>query len=100
MVQLLGLDEVVTAMADNIAGTAREGAVAAGAAGAAGGAPLENIAEMAGDGAPWALADAIQSLRKFSGFFSYMTSRWSMACFSVVCLVFFDETVGWGDWVG
>lgn len=79
MVQLLGLDEAVAAMVDNVAGTAREGAAAA-----AGGAPLEGMADIAEEGAAWTLADTIQSLRKFSGFFSYMTSRWSLACFSVV----------------
>lgn len=94
MVQLLGLDEAVAAMADNIAGVAREGGPAA-----AGGAPLEGMAEMAEDGTPWTLADTIQSLRKFSGFFSYMTSRWSLACFSVVCLVYLRDCWGEGSQV-
>lgn len=29
--------------------------------------------------------DMFQALRRFSGLFSYMTSRWSLTCFSVVC---------------
>lgn len=29
--------------------------------------------------------DVFQALRRFSGLFSYMTSRWSLTCFSVVC---------------
>ncbi|KAK2754794.1 hypothetical protein FQN54_006687 [Arachnomyces sp. PD_36] len=83
MVQLLGLDEAVNAMVDNVAGTARDGAAAAAAAGA----PLEGMAGIAEEGTPWTLADTIQSLRRFSGFFSYMTSRWSLACFSVALIL-------------
>jgi hypothetical protein len=30
------------------------------------------------------LAEFLQAMRRFSGFFSYLTSRWSLACFTVV----------------
>lgn len=52
-------------------------------------------AEVAGEGAADAagaaaqgsghhIADIFQAIRRFSGFFSYLTSRWSLACFTVV----------------
>jgi hypothetical protein len=83
MVHLLGLDGAMAAVVDNLAGPAQEGGAAAAAG--AGGVPLEGVAEMVEGGTPWNLADIIQNMRRFSGFFSYMTSRWSLACFSVVC---------------
>lgn len=30
-------------------------------------------------------ADVFETLRKLGGFFTYITSRWSLACFTVVC---------------
>jgi hypothetical protein len=31
-------------------------------------------------------SDLLQTAIKFSGFFSYLTSRWSLACFTVVTI--------------
>ncbi|CRG83901.1 hypothetical protein PISL3812_01257 [Talaromyces islandicus] len=33
------------------------------------------------------ITDIFQAMRRFSGFFSYMTSRWSLACFSVALIL-------------
>ena len=82
MVHLLGLDGAMAAVVDNLVGPAQEGGAAAAGVG---GVPLEGVAEMVEGGTPWNLADIVQNMRRFSGFFSYMTSRWSLACFSVVC---------------
>jgi hypothetical protein len=58
---------------------------AAGAIGAAGAAASEAVVEAAAQpNSSLQLTDFLQAAVKFSGFFSYLTSRWSLACFTVV----------------
>lgn len=42
-------------------------------------------------------SDILQAVMKFSGFFSYLTSRWSLACFTVVNIypdyLYFDTAI-------
>lgn len=45
----------------------------------------EGVAETAAQESGLRIADIFNAMRRFSGFFAYMTSRWSLACFSVVC---------------
>lgn len=60
------------------AGTA-EAVAAAVAAGTDGAAAAEAV-----EGSAFSFGDLIDNARRFSGFFSYVTSRWSLACFAVV----------------
>ncbi|PGH17080.1 hypothetical protein AJ80_04953 [Polytolypa hystricis UAMH7299] len=86
IMRLMGIDtaaaEIVHGGADAVAAAAvlntdaPEIAAAAAAAAAAG-------AQGAADGAGSNLVDMLQSMRKFGGFFSYMTSKWSLTCFAV-----------------
>lgn len=48
---------------------------------------VEAVAENAATESLFNLTDVFQALRRFSGFFSYMTSRWSLACFSVALIL-------------
>ena len=41
-------------------------------------------AALAPEGSGLSFGDMLQSVRRFSGLFSYVTSRWSLACFAVV----------------
>jgi hypothetical protein len=60
-------------------------AAATQAAGAAGAAASEAVVEAAAQpNSSLHLTDFLQAAIKFSGFFSYLTSRWSLACFTVV----------------
>lgn len=47
----------------------------------------EGVAETAAQDSGLHIADIFHAMRRFSGFFSYVTGRWSFACFSVVCTV-------------
>uniref|UniRef100_A0A093VH68 Protein ASI3 n=2 Tax=Talaromyces marneffei PM1 TaxID=1077442 RepID=A0A093VH68_TALMA len=67
-------------------GLGREGELAAAAA-ATGGNIAEGIAENMGADAAFNVTDFFQAMKRFSGFFSYMTSRWSLACFSVALVL-------------
>ena len=83
--RLVGLDNMASQILDYGSGTGLGGeAVAAG---------TQAAAEAMGDGAGAAatgqesgmgITDVFHALRRFSGFFSYLTSRWSLACFTVV----------------
>jgi hypothetical protein len=64
-------------------------ALLAGAHGAAAGAEA-----LAPERSGLSLGDLLQSARRFSGFFSYVTSRWSLACFAVVSI---RQRVLWGS---
>ena len=65
-----------TGVADGGAGEAVAAAIAAGADGGVG----ADVADASG----FSLAGMVDNARRFSGFFSYVTSRWSLACFAVV----------------
>ena len=81
--KLVGLEN----MATRILGRASNAGVAGNvmtAAQAAGEAAGEGMAETAESGLR--IADIFHAMRRFSGFFSYITSRWSLACFSVVSI--------------
>lgn len=60
-----------------ITGTGANGALPGGAAG--GSATSTEAAS------GFSMGGFIPSLKKFGGFFNYMTTRWSLACFVVVC---------------
>lgn len=60
-------------------------AVVAATTQAAAGMAAEGIANPAMQGeASSHFTDILQTVIKFSGFFSYLTSRWALACFTVV----------------
>ncbi|KAH8696306.1 putative ubiquitin-protein ligase [Talaromyces proteolyticus] len=84
--RLVGLDTLL----DNGAG--REGDnMAAAVVAAATTAGADRAAEGLADGfvgeSSFNFTDILQAMRRFSGFFSYMTSRWSIACFSVALIL-------------
>jgi Zinc finger, C3HC4 type (RING finger) len=79
--RLLGLDNLI-----NI-GHGREGDLAAAAAAAGANNMVGGIADNTIPESPFNLTDIFQTMRRFSGFFSYMTSRWSLACFSVALIL-------------
>jgi hypothetical protein len=107
-VRLLGLD---TAMAFLINGTMNMfgagdadavGGEAAAAAAAAAAAIGMDGAVAAGPGpvqtwSLFSLRDIFQTMRRFGGVFSYMTSRWSVSCFGVVCLTLASKRTGSGQ---
>ena len=83
--KLVGLEN----MATRILGHASDAEAASDvvtAAQTAGGAAGEGMAEAAAQESGLRIADIFHAMRRFSGFFSYLTSRWSLACFSVVCI--------------
>ncbi|KAL1987867.1 hypothetical protein VTN96DRAFT_2270 [Rasamsonia emersonii] len=87
LARLVGLDNVVV---DGWLGNMRAGrdgdALAAAAATAANNG-AEGVAEAGLGEGTLSFADVFQTMRRFSGFFSYMTSRWSLACFSVALVL-------------
>ncbi|KAL4943759.1 hypothetical protein BDV06DRAFT_129408 [Aspergillus oleicola] len=69
-------------------GAGLEGGVAAATTQAAGEAVREAVVEAAAQpDAGLQFTDLLQSAIKFSGFFSYLTSRWSIACFTVALVL-------------
>lgn len=88
IVQWLKLDTAAAFLINNTVGmffgggTGGEAAGVAGADGAA--AAAAAAAAEAANESGFSLAELLQTLRRFSGFFSYMTSRWSLSCFAVV----------------
>lgn len=92
VLQFLGLETVVANMIEGAAGALGGGAGlgrdAAGVAGvaavAAAGADGVGVAANAAVASGFNMGDFLHNMRKFGGFFSYMTSRWSIACFAVV----------------
>ncbi|OAX85385.1 hypothetical protein ACJ72_00233 [Emergomyces africanus] len=89
--QFLGLETVVANMINGATGALGGGAglgtdavdVAGGAAVAAAGADGAGVGADAAVAAGLNIGDLLHNMRKFGGFFSYMTSRWSIACFAV-----------------
>ena len=49
-------------------------------------------------GSGMGITDVFHALRRFSGFFSYLTSRWSLACFTVVSCAVVAEGFN-GHWI-
>lgn len=85
LARLVGLDNVLS---NDWLGNLRIGREADALAAAAASSTAANAAEGAAEAglAEGSLnfTDMFQAMRRFSGFFSYMTSRWSLTCFSVV----------------
>lgn len=79
--RFVGLDNMVNGLWEGAAGIGEGDAVAA--AGVANVA-AEGATEAGANYAGLNFTDIFHAMRRFSGFFSYMTSRWSLACFSVV----------------
>ncbi|KAI9039573.1 putative ubiquitin-protein ligase (Asi3) [Aspergillus affinis] len=80
--RLVGLQQMATLFGGGGAGAAPAGDVAAATAQAANVA-REGVAEAVGQADTGShFADILQALIRFSGFFSYLTSRWSLACFT------------------
>lgn len=79
--RLVGLEGMASQLLENSSGTG-EAAVAAGtqAAEAVG----DTAAGAAAQDSGFHIVDLFHTLRRLSGFFSYLTSRWSLACFTVV----------------
>ncbi|KAL1960407.1 hypothetical protein VTO42DRAFT_7706 [Malbranchea cinnamomea] len=70
----------------NTDGTVAE-AVAATVTTGTDGATSAGVAAEAAEGSGFSFLDIIQNTKRFGGFFSYMTSRWSLACFAVALLL-------------
>ncbi|OJD16195.1 hypothetical protein AJ78_03627 [Emergomyces pasteurianus Ep9510] len=88
--RILGLESVVANMINGAtgalgggAGLGTDAADVAGAAVAAAAADGAGIGTDSGSAAGLNIGDLLHNMRKFGGFFSYMTSRWSIACFAV-----------------
>lgn len=82
IVKLVGLESIVSrVLGESDAGLGNNVSAAAQTAGEAAG---EGVAEAAVQESGFHIADIFHAMRRFSGFFSYMTSRWSLACFTVV----------------
>ncbi|KAK1147752.1 hypothetical protein N8T08_000265 [Aspergillus melleus] len=85
--RLVGLQQMATLFGGGGAGVAPAGDVAVATAQAAN-AAREGVAEAVGQADTGShFTDILQALIKFSGFFSYLTSRWSLACFTVALIV-------------
>lgn len=72
------------------AGLGRDAAGAAGAATVAAGADAAAVAADAAVPSGFSLSHWLHTMRKFGGFFNYLTSRWSLACFAVVSTTLID----------
>lgn len=77
--KLVGLESMATRILGRAADTGLEGA-----AQMAGEAAGEGVAEAAVQESGLRMTDIFHAITRFSSFFAYMTSRWSLACFSVV----------------
>ncbi|QKX58133.1 uncharacterized protein TRUGW13939_05254 [Talaromyces rugulosus] len=84
--RLTGLDGLVNNGAGG-EGHAVTAAVVAAATGTGADHAAEGMAEAVMAEGSLNLTDIFQAMRRFSGFFSYMTSRWSLACFSVALIL-------------
>ncbi|EDN08442.1 conserved hypothetical protein [Histoplasma mississippiense (nom. inval.)] len=69
------------------AGLGRDAAGAAGAATVAAGADAAAVAADAAVPSGFSLSHWLHTMRKFGGFFNYLTSRWSLACFAVALIL-------------
>ncbi|KAK2736437.1 hypothetical protein FQN55_001613 [Onygenales sp. PD_40] len=87
VLRFLGLESTVANMIDSAAGMVGGVGPERDATGVAGAVAAAAGAETVADGSGFNVGDFIYSVRKFGGFFSYMTSRWSIACFAVALLL-------------
>ncbi|KAF7121567.1 hypothetical protein CNMCM5793_009037 [Aspergillus hiratsukae] len=86
--RLVGLSDMATQISGHapVTGSGADAVVAA--TQAAAGAAREGIVDAAAQGETGVyLAEFLQAMRRFSGFFSYLTSRWSLACFTVALIL-------------
>ena len=88
--RLIGLESVAASLVGGAAGLAEGHGLpmdTASAIAATAGAGADGAAAVDAANTSWfGVGELLQSLRKFGGFFSYMTSRWSLACIVVVCV--------------
>lgn len=83
--RLVGLPDMATRISGHAPATGSEADAVVAATQAAAGAAREGMVDAAAQGETGVyLAEFLQAMRRFSGFFSYLTSRWSLACFTVV----------------
>lgn len=83
--RLVGLPDMATRISGHAPGTGSAADAAVAATQAVAGAAGERMADAATQMETGVyLAEFLQAMRRFSGFFSYLTSRWSLACFAVV----------------
>lgn len=82
--RLVGLDSMASQIMDYSSGTGLGGEAVAAGTQAAGAMGDGAGAAAAGQESGMSITDVFLALRRFSGFFSYLTSRWSLACFTVV----------------
>ncbi|KAK9600325.1 hypothetical protein V6Z92_000409 [Aspergillus fumigatus] len=82
--RLVGLPDMATRISGHAPGTGSAADAAVAATQAVAGAAGERMADAATQMETGVyLAEFLQAMRRFSGFFSYLTSRWSLACFAV-----------------
>ncbi|GFF24295.1 hypothetical protein IFM58399_00608 [Aspergillus lentulus] len=82
--RLVGLPDMATRISGHAPGTGSEADAVVAATQAVAGAAGERMADAAAQTETGVyLTEFLQAMRRFSGFFSYLTSRWSLACFTV-----------------
>ncbi|KAF7176205.1 hypothetical protein CNMCM7691_001921 [Aspergillus felis] len=82
--RLVGLRDMATRISGHAPVTGSEADAMVAATQAVAGAAGEGMADAAAQTETGVyLAEFLQAMRRFSGFFSYLTSRWSLACFTV-----------------
>ncbi|KAL2819784.1 putative ubiquitin-protein ligase [Aspergillus granulosus] len=85
--RLVGLQDVTTNLWNAPPGAGPERNVVAAATQAVGEAAREAVEAAAQPDSSLHLTDFLQAAIRFSGFFSYLTSRWSLACFTVALVL-------------
>ncbi|RHZ60051.1 hypothetical protein CDV55_106516 [Aspergillus turcosus] len=86
--RLVGLPDMATRISGHAPVTGSEADAVVAATQAAAGAAREGMVDAAAQGETGVyLAEFLQAMRRFSGFFSYLTSRWSLACFTVALIL-------------
>lgn len=83
--RFIGLDNMAANLWDSPVPMGGERNAIPPAAAATAAAAVGDAAEAGARDAGLNLTELFHAMRRFSGFFSYMTSRWSLACFTVVC---------------
>ncbi|OJJ37682.1 hypothetical protein ASPWEDRAFT_39416 [Aspergillus wentii DTO 134E9] len=88
--RMVGFNNMASRLWGSASGGGLEGDAMAAATHAAAEVAGEGAADAAGaaaQGSGHHIADIFQAIRRFSGFFSYLTSRWSLACFTVALIL-------------
>ncbi|OJJ44954.1 hypothetical protein ASPZODRAFT_134374 [Penicilliopsis zonata CBS 506.65] len=85
--RLAGLGGLAESIWGNAPGVGLENEAMAAAAHEGVGIMGEGLAAAAAEESGLGMIDMFQALRRFGGFFSYLTSRWSLACFTVALVL-------------